>query len=229
MGPESPQGPQSLSRLVVPWPRHVSELSSLRDILKRVRTTCDLGNPQHNCCDTFSLSAAQLRASHTASVSPYLYLSARPIWHSKMQLHVSKWSVRICRPWWHRRRACREVACARRHWAVCHLKHTGLSRRHLRLQSSSPVQPRLGAPATGGVLPEKLFANSATRLGAGKSVGRDGRLLATSIILENDCSSPFTHGQHNAFRCALLRGLCVSCSFWSVNQLRNSSHLLAGL
>lgn len=213
-----PKDRRASSRLVVPWPRHVPELSFLFDFHNEYGPHATLASPgsQDSVCHTFWLSAAQLRvSSNAASVSPYLRLSARPIWHSKMQLHVSMWSVRICRWWWHRRRVCRDVACARRYWAVCLLKHTGLIRRHLRLQSSCPVRSRLGAPASGGVTPEKLFRDSATRPAVGKSVGDDGRFLATSIILENGCFSPLYHehqGAQNTVRCALLHGLCVSCN-----------------
>lgn len=87
------------------------------------------------------------------------------------------------------------MACARRHWAVCPLKHTGLISRHLRLQSACPVQSRLGAPATGGVMPEKLFQDSATRPAVGKSVGDGGRFLATSIIYVYLCK-PLVWSSH---------------------------------
>lgn len=198
-----PQGPQSLSRLVVSWPRHVPELSFLCDSHNEYGPYATLESPGQWLLHFLAICCTASGLQHSFRL-PFPCLSARPIWHSKMQLHVSKWSVRICRPWWHCRRACRDVACAPRHWAVCLLKHTGLMSR---LQSSCPVQFSLGAPATGGVTPEKLFTNSATRPDIGKSVGDDGRLLATSIILGEWVSSSLSHDhqgdpQHFTLRAA---------------------------
>lgn len=99
--PNLPKDRRAACRLVVPWPRHVSELSFLREFHNEYglhKKSSSLGQCPSNSTAVCS-TAAQLRAyqhttyrpSNTAD-SPCLCVSARPIWHSRMQLHVSMWA-----------------------------------------------------------------------------------------------------------------------------------------
>lgn len=88
-----PNDRRASPKFVTPWPRHVSELSFFREFHHEYglhKTSSSPGQWLSNLMAVCSASSIQA-VQHSRFPLP-LCLSARPIWHSKMQLHVSKWS-----------------------------------------------------------------------------------------------------------------------------------------